>query len=503
MDFLNYFSKITYMYSFLFFLALLKIVKTWSCKKSIVNLPPGPSTLPIIGNIHQVFSSSTPQHCCKNLAKKYGPLMHLKLGQVAHIIVSSPEMAKEIMKTQDLVFSDRPNLMLFRIFSYDTRDIAFSAYGEYWKQLRKICAIELLSAKRVQSFRSIREEECSALVKSIYASEASIVNLTEKILSITCGIIMRAAFGKKSRHQQVFKSTIDQAINLMAEFCIADLYPSFKFLQRVSTTRTKMVKLRRELDIILQDIINDHKSVHRDANKDEDLVDVLLKIQQESDHKQHRLTDESIKSVILDMFAAGSESSSGIVLWGMSEMVKNPKVMEEAQAEVRRVFDKKGYVDETDLHLLVYLKCVIKETMRLHPTLPLLIPRENREKCKINEYDIPAKARVVVNVWAIGRDPKYWVEAESFKPKRFLNSSIDFKGTNFEYLPFGAGRRMCPGIAFGIRNVELPLAQLLYHFDWKLPNGMKNEQLDMTESFGGITAGRKNDLCLIPITHRL
>ncbi|KAL5101204.1 hypothetical protein RYX36_005531 [Vicia faba] len=396
MDFLNYFSKITYMYSFLFFLALLKIVKTWSCKKSIVNLPPGPSTLPIIGNIHQVFSSSTPQHCCKNLAKKYGPLMHLKLGQVAHIIVSSPEMAKEIMKTQDLVFSDRPNLMLFRIFSYDTRDIAFSAYGEYWKQLRKICAIELLSAKRVQSFRSIREEECSALVKSIYASEASIVNLTEKILSITCGIIMRAAFGKKSRHQQVFKSTIDQAINLMAEFCIADLYPSFKFLQRVSTTRPKMVKLRRELDIILQDIINDHKSVRRDANKDEDLVDVLLKIQQESDHKQHRLTDESIKSVILDMFAAGSESSSGIVLWGMSEMVKNPKVMEEAQAEVRSVFDKKGYVDETDLHLL-----------------------------------------------------------------------------------------------------------LLYHFDWKLPNGMKNEQLDMTESFGGITAGRKNDLCLIPITRRL
>jgi cytochrome P450 len=201
------------------------------------------------------------------------------------------------------------------------------------------------------------------------------------------------------------------------------------------------------------------------------------------------------------MFTAGGETSSGAVLWGMSEMVKNPKVMEEAQSEVRRVFDKKGFVDETEFHQLVYLKSVIKETLRLHPSLPLLLPRESRERCKINGYEIPAKTRILVNAWAIGRDPRYWIEAESFKPERFANSLIDFNGTNFEYIPFGAGRRMCPGLAFGIPNVELPLAQLLYHFDWKLPNGMKNEELDMTESFG-ISVGRKHDLCLIPITRR-
>jgi cytochrome P450 len=201
------------------------------------------------------------------------------------------------------------------------------------------------------------------------------------------------------------------------------------------------------------------------------------------------------------MFTAGGETSSGAVLWGMSEMVKNPKVMEEAQSEVRRVFDKKGFVDETEFHQLVYLKSVIKETLRLHPSLPLLLPRESRERCKINGYEIPAKTRILVNAWAIGRDPRYWIEAESFKPERFANSLIDFNGTNFEYIPFGAGRRMCPGLAFGIPNVELPLAQLLYHFDWKLPNRMKNEELDMTESFG-ISVGRKHDLCLIPITRR-
>jgi cytochrome P450 len=136
--------------------------------------------------------------------------------------------------------------------------------------------------------------------------------------------------------------------------------------------------------------------------------------------------------------------------------------------------------------------------MRLHPPLPLLIPRESRERCEINGYEIPAKTRVAVNIWAIARDRSYWDEAESFKPERFVNSTIDFKGTNFEYIPFGAGRRICPGIAFALPNVELPLAMLLYHFDWKLPNGMKNEELDMSESFG-FSLRRKNDLYLIPI----
>ncbi|KAA8544291.1 hypothetical protein F0562_022303 [Nyssa sinensis] len=132
------------------------------------------------------------------------------------------------------------------------------------------------------------------------------------------------------------------------------------------------------------------------------------------------------------------------------------------------------------LHELKYLKSVIRETMRLHPPVPLLLPRESSEKCEINGYEIPAKTTVIVNAWAIGRDPKYWTEAERFQPERFLNSLIDFKGTDFEYIPFGAGRRICPGILFALPNIELPLAQLLYHFNWKLPSGLKQEELDMT-----------------------
>ncbi|MCI02775.1 cytochrome P450, partial [Trifolium medium] len=179
----------------------------------------------------------------------------------------------------------------------------------------------------------------------------------------------------------------------------------------VNRAKTKIEKVHREIDMIMQDIIDDHKSSLKEANKDEDLVDVLLKIQQENDQSQHPLTDDYFKSIIQDMFGAGSETSSGIVLWGMSQIIKNPKVMEKAQVEVRRVFDKKGYVDETEMHQLIYLKSIIKETLRLHPAVPLLVPRESRKRCQINGYDIPIKTRVAVNVWAIGRDQRYWVEA--------------------------------------------------------------------------------------------
>lgn len=196
------------------------------------------------------------------------------------------------------------------------------------------------------------------------------------------------------------------------------------------------------------------------------------------------------------MFSGGTETSSNLLEWTMSELMRNPEAMEKVQAEVRRVFGGHGKVDERRLDELIYLKSVIKETLRFHPPIPMLV-RECREKCEINGYDIPTKSRVILNVWAIGKDQNYWVEPNKFVPERFLDNSIDHKGTNFEFIPFGAGRRVCPGILFGMVSVEYTLSQLLYHFDWKLPDQMNPENLDMTEV---VTAGlqRKNNLRLIP-----
>ncbi|GMN63544.1 hypothetical protein TIFTF001_032626 [Ficus carica] len=430
--------------------------------------------------------------------------MHLRLGQVPTIVVSSPEVAMEVMKTRDVTFASRPRILATDIMSYNSINLAFAPYGEYWRQLRKICIQELLSNARVQSYKPIREEELSDLIKRIASQVGSPVNLTEGVYSTTFSITSRSAFGKKSEDQEKFLKVVQDSIKVAGGFEAVDLFPSVKILRLISGARLTLERLHREADRMLENIINEHRE-GRDATKngrlekEEDLVDVLLRFHDCGD-TGFSLTTNSIKAVILDIFGAGSETSSTAVDWAMVEMIRDPRMLKKAQEEVREVFRRKGSVDETGISEMTYLKCIVKEIFRLHPSAPLLVPRECREKCEINGYEIPEKTKVIVNAWAIGRDPRYWNEPESFIPERFLDSSIDYKGTNFEYIPFGAGRRICPGISFGVINVELPLALLLYHFDWKLPDGIKAEDLDMTEAFGA-TVRRKDDLLLVPIAY--
>ncbi|KAI3848723.1 hypothetical protein MKW98_012434 [Papaver atlanticum] len=293
-----------------------------------------------------------------------------------------------------------------------------------------------------------------------------------------------------------------EIVKLAGGFDICDMFPSVKFLRLVSSTKHKLEKSDQEISNIINNIIMDHRENRTSETKmahelEEDLVDALIRVQ-ENNEFEPAIGTENIKSIIMDIFAAGTDTSSTVLEWAMSELMKNPRVMEKVQAEVRQVFNGKKQIDEVELHKLEYLNLVVKETLRLHPAGPLLLPRECREKCEINGYEIPKKAKVIVNAWEIARNSDYWSDADKFQPERFSSGSVDYRGTNFEYIPFGAGRRMCPGISFGIANIELPLAQLLYHFDWKLPDGIRPENLDMSETFGS-TVRRRNDLYLIPI----
>ncbi|XP_027061898.1 tabersonine 6,7-epoxidase-like [Coffea arabica] len=482
-----------------------KILKSPSGNKSRLRLPPGPNPLPIIGNVHQLLGSPF-HHLLRDLAKKYGPLMHLKLGETTTIIVTSPETAKEIYRTNDVIFASRPSHhVTFKIFSYNHNDIIFSPYGSYWRQLRKICTMEVLSPKRVQTFKAIREDEVFDLIKSISLQKGSTINLSRRIFSLSYSITSLAAFGKRSKDTERFLKFVDEINGLASEFCFADMYPSVKFLQAMSLIRLRYKKVHNQIDEILADILNEHRGKIQESKQEgeqggkEDIVDVLLNIQKRGDFEP-QLTDTNIKAVILDVFGAGSETSSTAIEWAISEMIRNPETMKRAQYEVRNFYNDKGDVDESRLHELKYLHAIIKEALRLHPSAPLLLPRECGEECKINGYDIPAKAQIIVNAWAISRDPLYWSEAEKFNPSRFLDSEIDYKGNNFEYIPFGAGRRICPGISYSQAVVQLVLAQLLFHFDWKLPGDLKPEELDMADNLG-VTIRRKNDLHLIPIPY--
>ncbi|KAL5735709.1 hypothetical protein ACOSQ2_030497 [Xanthoceras sorbifolium] len=492
------FPSFPILFSFLVFaFMVLKIWKRSKTNDTTLNLPPGPWKLPVIGNLHQLVGYLR-HHRLRDLAIEYGPFIHLQLGEVSTIVVSSPEFAIEVMKTHDAIFASRSYSFVNNIMTYNSSDIALSPYGDYWRQLRKIATLEVFSTKRVQSFRSIREEEVSNLINWIASKAGSMINISDTFYSLTNGITSRAAFGKKCKDGEKFLSLLEETNALPSGFNLAELFPSIEWLLlRITRIKSQVEKLHQEVDQIFENIINEHKKGKSEGN--DDLVDVLLRVQEDGDNGFHLATN-SIKAVLWDVFAAGSETSATTIDWAMSELIKNPKVMKKVQVEVREIFNRNGKVDETGINEMKYLKLVIKETLRLHPPLPFIIPRLCRERCEIKGFEIPIKTRIIVNAWAIGRDPKYWREPESFIPERFIDSSIDYRGTNFEFIPFGAGRRICPGITFGVSSVEVALAMLLYHFDWKLPNEMKHEDLDMTESSSS-SVRRKEDLYVIPIPY--
>ncbi|XP_039000655.1 premnaspirodiene oxygenase-like [Hibiscus syriacus] len=499
----NQFHLLPLTFTFIVFIFMVfKLRMRPEIKDSPEKIPPAPWKLPLIGHLHHLLFS-LPHHRLTELANKHGPVMRLQLGELSLVVVSSPDAAKEVLKTHDINFANRTPLLCGEIIWYNCTDIVFAPYGGYWRQLRKVCTMELLTTKRVQSFRSIREEQVSILIRSIFSNTGSKINIGEMLCNLSYNITSRASIGGRCKQHEAFISTVREVLDAVPVFSISDLFPSVKLLPIILGMRAKLERLHHELDAMLESIIEEHRvsnanpSTGDDAT--EDLLDVLFNLQ---DHGglEFPLTTDNIKAVLLDILMGGTETSSSTVEWAMSEMMKNPRTMEKAQAEVRRVYNRTGNVNESDLHELKYLKLVIKETLRLHPPVSLLIPRENTERCEINGYEIPAKTKVVVNVWAIGRDPNNWNEADKFKPERFINSVVDYKGSNFEYIPFSAGRRICPGMSYGMAVVELSLAQLLYNFDWKLPNGMKTQDLDMAEVFG-LTVRKKRELHLIPIPY--
>ncbi|XP_021286163.1 cytochrome P450 71A1-like [Herrania umbratica] len=488
------------LFASIFLLILLQFLLKGKSSKRNPNLPPGPPKLPIIGNLHQL--GSMPHLSLCRLAEKFGPIMCLQLGEVPTVVVSSARMAKEVMKTHDLALSSRPQIFSAKHLFYDCTDVVFSPYGAYWRHIRKICILELLSAKRVQSFRFVREEEVSRLIHRIGEySYPSTVNLSKVLGLYANDVLCRVAFGRDfsqggdyDRHG--FQKMLEDYQELLGGFSTGDFFPSMEFIHNLTGMKSRLQHTFRRFDQFFDEIINEHLNPKRQKEERcKDLVDVLLDVQKNGS-SEIPLTMDNVKAIILDMFAAGTDTTFITLDWGMTELIMNPKVLERAQAEVRKVVGERRVVLESDLPQLDYMKAVIKEIFRLHPPAPVLVPRESTEAIRINGFDIPDKTRVFVNAWAIGRDPESWENPESFEPERFLDSPIDFKGQDFELIPFGAGRRSCPAITFGTATVELALAQLLHSFDWELPPGTEAKDLDMTETFG-ITMHRIADLTVV------
>nr|XP_016462768.1 PREDICTED: premnaspirodiene oxygenase-like [Nicotiana tabacum] len=487
----------------LIFFSFLFVLLDKRNKSKQQKLPPGPWTLPLIGSIHHL-RGAFPHRTLRKLARKYGPIMYLQLGEIPAVVISSPIMAKQVLKSHELAFTSKPQLTSIAINTYNYKDIAFAPYGDNWREMRNICVTELLSAKMVKSFSSIRNDEISSLVSSIRSMNGSVVNVTKEILRFTNSVTCRSAFGKVNQDQDELINLLREVLDTLGGFAVADLFPSWKLLHKISGVKSRLLKLHQKVDAALENILNEHIKNGALGSKGngefggEDLVDVLLRIQENGEF-QFPLTNDHIKAVISDMFVAGIETSAAVITCALSELMRNPNIMAKAQSEVRQVFKGKTSFDEKDLDKLSYLKLVIKETLRLHPPSPFL-PRQCTKQTYVDGYKIPPKTRVLINSWALGRDPKSWQDPESFIPERFEKSSIDFMGNHFQFIPFGAGKRICPGMQFGLANVKHPLARLLYHFNWALPYGISPEDLIEKD---GLSAAKQKDLCLIAIDYRI
>ncbi|KAB8086192.1 hypothetical protein EE612_009356 [Oryza sativa] len=473
-----------------------------------LNLPPSPSRLPFIGSFHLLRRSPLVHRALADVVRQLGapPLMYMEIGEVPAIVVSCADAAREIMKTHDINFSSRPWPPTVQKLRAQGKGIFFEPYGALWRQLRKICIVKLLSVRRVSSFHGVREEEAGRLVAAVAATPpGQAVNLTERIKVAIADTTMRPMIGERFERREDFLEVLPEIVKLASGFSLDDLFPSSWLAGAIGGSRRRGEAVNRASYELVDSAFRQRQQQKEamaapppDIAKEEedDLMDELIRIHKEGS-LEVPLTAGNLKAVILELFCAGSETSSNAIQWAMSELVRNPRVMEKAQNEVRSILKGKPTVTEANMVDLTYVKMIVKETHRLHPVLPLLTPRVCQQTCQIMGYDVPQGSVIFINSWAIMRDPKHWDDAETFKPERFEDSEIDLKGTNYEFTPYGAGRRICPGLALAQVSIEFILATLLYHFNWELPNGAAPKELDMTEDMG-LTIRRKNDLYLLP-----
>ncbi|PRQ17173.1 putative premnaspirodiene oxygenase [Rosa chinensis] len=378
MDLLQFLNIPSLLLAFSFLIVLLTFLFKDGSRKRKLKLPPSPPKLPVVGNLHQL--GNKPHLSLRSLAQKYGPIIYLQLGEIPTVVVSSARLAKEVLKTHDLALSSRPQIFSAKHLFYNCTDVVFSAYGAYWRHIRKICILELLSAKRVQSFSHAREEEVARLARRVAESYPGTTNLSKLLGLYANDILCRVAFGRDfsgggEYDQHDFQKMLEEYQELLGGFSIGDFFPSMEFLHTLTGMKSRLQDTFGRFDKLFDQILTEHLNPKREKEEHKDLVDVLLEIQKE-ETADMPLTMDNVKAIILDMFAAGTDTTFITLDWGMTELLMNPKVLKKAQAEVRGVVGEKRVVLEGDLHQLDYLKAVIKEIFRLHPPAPVLPKQE-------------------------------------------------------------------------------------------------------------------------------
>lgn len=458
-------------------------------------LPPGPKPWPIIGNIHLL--GDKPHRSVAKLSKTYGPLMSLKLGSITTVVISSPSVAKEMFLKHDLDFCGRKILDAIRVGNHDKHSIVFLPVCQKWRDLRKIVAIQLFTNQQLDKSQSLRRKKVNELVDYAHhcCEKGLAMDVGKAAFTTTLNLLSNTIFSidlvnHDSSRSQEFKEHVWQLLEEAARPNISDFFPLLKHLDLQGVMRRVKIPYYKMIGVF-EEIID--KRLRDSTEAKDDVLATLLKLV-----KENKLSLDDVKNLLIDLFIAGTDTTAGALEWAMTELLRCPEKMRKAQSEIDQVIGKDRSVQESDISRLPYLGALVKETYRLHPPAPFLIPHKAEKDVQLCDYMVPKNAQVWVNVWAIGRDPIVWPNPESFIPERFLEREIDFKGQHFELIPFGTGRRMCPGIPLAYRMLCLMLAELLHSFNWK-PHGVNPADIDVEEKFG-ITLLKVKPLMVIPLS---
>lgn len=469
-----------------------------------LKLPPGPKPWPIIGNFNLI--GPLPHRSLHELAKKYGPIMQIKFGSIPVVVGSSAEVAEAILKTHDISLADRPKIAAGKYTTYNYSDITWSQYGPYWSHLRKFCNMEIFSPKRLDFYQHVRVEELHSLLKSLYKTSGTPFKTREKFSDLSLSVISRLVLGRNytlesekgkgvyAPHE--FKKILDELFVLNGVLEIGDWIPWLSYFDLQGNIK-KMKAVAKKVDRFIEHELEEHDA-RRNGVKNyvaKDMMDILLQLSDDPS-LDVEFGRTGVKALTLDLIAGGTESTAVTAEWALAELLKKPEIFEKATEELDRVIGRERWVEEKDIVDLPYVTAIMKETMRLHNVSPLLVPRVAREDVQISGYDIPKGTVVMVNVWTIGRDPKIWDNPNEFCPERFLGEEIEVEGQNFKLMPFGAGKRICVGYPLGLKIIQSSVANLLHGFNWKLPKGMKKEDLDMEEIFA-LSTPKKNPLVAV------
>ncbi|XP_024927741.3 probable (S)-N-methylcoclaurine 3'-hydroxylase isozyme 2 [Ziziphus jujuba] len=445
------------------------------------NIPPGPTPWPIVGNLVQMGKKTHSHITFAHFAKAYGPLISLREGTRLAVVASSPAAATEILKTHDRQFSfrfipDKSSDSNPDPFSMASLVWAPECSGQ-WKVLRSLCRSELFSPKAIDSQANLRRTKLGEMVNFLECKEGQVVQIKDVVFTTVFNTLSTLFFSKDlvrfqdgEEESSGLKDHFKELAELAGKPNIADFYP---ILERLDLQGIKKTTIKCVMQIYSewQHIIKERR-VGRGNNspsRGRDFLDAML---------ENKFADYQINQLIIELYNAGADTTTTVVEWTMAEMLKNREAMEKVREELRREFDQDSNISESVVSQLPYLNACFKETLRLHPPAPFLLPHCASETCKVMEYTVPKNSRVIVNFWAIGHDPEIWEDPFKFKPERFIGSELDYKGHDYEYLPFGAGRRSCPGQPLGSKQAPLILAYLLHCFDWSVPN---NSPIDTSE----------------------